>query len=118
MLVKEELTPEEQLRVKEEWDKLAVIIHEAKRNTKTEPHFKPLDLKPEDDLKPGEFVGLTNAEYYFILDDIDQAVAEANEKYGYGGSSGTITVAKGNRISKFIRLKQYRQYQLRQRRTT
>ena len=110
MLVKEELTPEEQSRVKEEWAKLAIIIEEAKQATEM-PELASSSL---NDIKDNEF-GLTNDEYDILIEDIDQAIAEANEKYGYGGSGGTITVAKGNRISKFIRLKQYRQYQPRPR---
>ena len=29
-------------------------------------------------------LGLTDEEYQFLLDDIDQAIAEGNRKYGYG----------------------------------
>ena len=32
-----------------------------------------------------ESFGLTDEEYQFLLDDIDQAVEEGNKKYGYGG---------------------------------
>jgi hypothetical protein len=28
---------------------------------------------------------LTDEEYHFLLDDIEQAIADANRKYGYGG---------------------------------
>jgi hypothetical protein len=28
--------------------------------------------------------GLTDEEHQFLLDDIDQAIAEGNRKYGYG----------------------------------
>ena len=32
-----------------------------------------------------ESFGLTDEEYRFLLDDIDQAIEEGNKKYGYGG---------------------------------
>jgi hypothetical protein len=32
-----------------------------------------------------ESFGLTDEEYEFLQDDINQAIAEGNEKYGYGG---------------------------------
>lgn len=85
----------------QEWAKLAIIIG-AKKHPKTEPHYKRLDLKPEDDLKPGEF-GLTNEEYYFLLDDIDNAIAEANEKWDYSGyvePDRKQIFARGRSISK------------------
>jgi hypothetical protein len=90
------------MTAQKEWDKFAVYIKEAKKNPKTEPHYKRLDLKPEDDLKPGEF-GLTNEEYYFLLDDIDQAIAEAYEKWDYSGRM----FARGRNISKRSRLTQF-----------
>jgi hypothetical protein len=87
--------PKELVKYKQAWAKLSILVEEAKKHPKTEPRFKPLDLKPEDDLKPGEF-GLTNEEYNFLLDDIDQAIAEANEKWDYSDKM----FARGQRISK------------------
>jgi hypothetical protein len=104
------------MSAEEEWTRLAVIIEEAKKHPKTEPHFKPLYLKPEDDVKDDEF-GLTNEEYLFLLDDIDGAIADANEKWDY---SGYVTkpepkqmFAIGSRISKRSRVKQFLRYQRR-----
>lgn len=109
------MTPEEQLRVKEEWAKLAIIIEDGKKHPKTEPHFKILDLKPEDDIKDNEF-GLTNDEYDILLENIDQAIAEANEKWDYSGyvePDRKQLFARGRRISRAIRVRQFLSYQRR-----
>ena len=50
-----------------------------------------LQVKPG----PGKYDppnSLSDDEYQILLEDIDQAVAEGNRKYGYGYSTVTVTV--------------------------